>query len=46
MRAHALAGNRAEALRVYARCRQILSEELGVDPSPPTESVYLEILRA
>jgi DNA-binding SARP family transcriptional activator len=46
MRAHASAGNRAEALRVYDRCRRLLSDELGVDPSPPTEAVYLEILRA
>ena len=46
MRAHALAGNRAEALRVYERCRRLLSDELGVDPSPPTEAVYLEILRS
>jgi DNA-binding SARP family transcriptional activator len=46
MRAHADAGNRAEALRVYDRCRRLLADELGVDPSPPTEAVYLEILRA
>jgi DNA-binding SARP family transcriptional activator len=46
MRAHAAVGNRAEALRVYERCRRLLSEELGVDPSPPTEAVYLDILRA
>jgi DNA-binding SARP family transcriptional activator len=46
MRAHATAGNRAEALRVYARCRRLLADELGVDPSPPTEAVFLEILRA
>ncbi len=45
MRAHAGAGNRAEALRVYARCRRLLADELGIDPSPPTEAVYLEILR-
>jgi DNA-binding SARP family transcriptional activator len=46
MRAHHSAGNRAEALRVYDRCRRLLSDELGVDPSAPTEAVYLEILRA
>jgi SARP family transcriptional regulator, regulator of embCAB operon len=45
MRAHAAVGNRAEALRVYERCRSLLSEELGVYPSPQTEAVYLEILR-
>ena len=46
MRAHAAVGNRAEALRVYERCRSLLSEELGVPPSPRTEAVYLEILRS
>jgi SARP family transcriptional regulator, regulator of embCAB operon len=46
MRAHAAVGNRAEALRVYERCRSLLSEELGVSPSPQTEAVYLEILRS
>jgi SARP family transcriptional regulator, regulator of embCAB operon len=46
MRAHAAVGNRAEALRVYERCRSLFSEELGVSPSPQTEAVYLEILRS
>ena len=46
MRAQAALGNRAEALRVYERCRSLLSEELGVPPSPQTEAVYLEILRS
>jgi DNA-binding SARP family transcriptional activator len=46
MRAHAAVGNRAEALRVYERCRSLLSEELGVPPSSQTEAVYLDILRS
>ena len=46
MRAHAAVGNRAEALRVYELCRSLLSEELGVPPSPQTEAVYLDILRS
>jgi len=46
MRAHAAAGDRAEALRVHEACRKLLSEELGVDPSPETEAVHLEILRS
>ena len=45
MQADAAAGNPAEALRVYERCRQFLADELGVYPSPETEAVYLEILR-
>jgi class 3 adenylate cyclase/DNA-binding SARP family transcriptional activator len=46
MRAHFSAGNRAEALRAYERCRKLLAEELGISPSAPTEAVYVEILRA
>ena len=46
MKMHAAAGDRAEALRVFARCRELLRDELGVSPSPRTEAVYLEILRA
>jgi peptide/nickel transport system substrate-binding protein len=45
MHAHAAAGNRAEALRAYERCRRLLSEELGAYPSPETESIYRELLR-
>ena len=44
MIAHASAGNRAEALRAYERCRCLLAEELGVSPSPQTEAVYVQIL--
>jgi YVTN family beta-propeller protein len=46
MNAHAMAGNRAEALRVYERCRRLLAEELGAYPSPETESIYRELLGA
>jgi DNA-binding SARP family transcriptional activator/streptogramin lyase len=45
MQAQSAAGNDAEALRTYQRCRALLSEELGAYPSPETEAVYLEILR-
>ena len=45
MRIHAALGNRAEALRVYEQCRHLLTGELGTDPSPETEAVYLELLR-
>jgi DNA-binding SARP family transcriptional activator len=44
MRLHAVVGNPAEALRVYARCREILAAELGVRPSPETELVRRQIL--
>ena len=46
MVAHVAAGNRAEALRVYERCRRLLAEELGTYPSPETESIYRGLLEA
>jgi YVTN family beta-propeller protein len=46
MEAHAAAGNRAEALQVYERCRRLLAEELGTYPSPETESIYRGLLEA
>ena len=46
MVAHAAAGNRAEALRVYEQCRVLLATELGAYPSPETESIYRELLEA
>ena len=46
MRALNESGNRAGALLAYERCRKLLAEELGADPSPETEAVYLEILRS
>jgi SARP family transcriptional regulator, regulator of embCAB operon len=46
MRAHAAAGNRAEALRTYEQCRRLLAEELGADPSRETQAVHLELLGA
>jgi YVTN family beta-propeller protein len=46
MEAHVEAGNRAEALRVYEQCRQLLAEELGAYPSPETDSIYRALLEA
>lgn len=46
MQMHAEIGNRAEALRVFGKCRELFREELGADPSQETERVFLEILRA
>ncbi len=45
MLAHAARGNRAEAIRVYHRCRELLKEDLGVSPSVETEALYLKLLR-
>lgn len=46
MRAHAAAGNRAEALRVFARCRRLFRDELGAEPSAQTTEVFTGILRS
>lgn len=46
MRAHGLAGNRAEALRVYANCRKLFRDELGAEPSEQTRAIFLSIIRA
>src|SRR5262249_26106652 len=35
----------AEALAVYAEARELLASELGVDPSPQLEQIYLGVLR-
>ena len=39
MRCYQALGRRAEALRVYERCRKLLSCRLGVAPSPATEAL-------
>jgi branched-chain amino acid transport system substrate-binding protein len=44
MTVHAAAGNRAEALRIYERCRRFLADELGAYPSPETEAIYRRLL--
>jgi DNA-binding SARP family transcriptional activator len=46
MRLHARLGNRGEALRVFARLRELLRDELGTNPSPQTEALFREILTA
>jgi SARP family transcriptional regulator, regulator of embCAB operon len=45
MRAHAMLGNRAEVHRVYERCRKLLMDEVGIDPSPELETLYRSLLR-
>jgi WD40 repeat protein/DNA-binding SARP family transcriptional activator len=46
MRALLATGNGAAGLRAYERCRSLLVEELGVDPSPETQALHLELLRS
>lgn len=40
------AGNPSEAVRAYHTYRRMLAEELGADPAPEVERLYLHILRA
>lgn len=44
MAAHAAAGNRGDALRAYERCRRVLAEEMGVQPSAETGDAYVKLL--
>lgn len=45
MRIHTAAGNPAEALRAYDRCRRLLAQELGVYPAAETAALHLALLR-
>ncbi|RLT40554.1 MAG: transcriptional regulator, partial [Chloroflexi bacterium] len=44
MRYQAESGDSAAALITYERCRSILGEELGADPSPVTQEMHSRIL--
>jgi DNA-binding SARP family transcriptional activator len=44
MRALAVVGRHAEALGAYDDLRKRLADELGVDPSPETQSAFAELL--
>jgi DNA-binding SARP family transcriptional activator len=46
MRMLAANGDRAEAVRVYQQCRELLDKELGVAPSSETETLYRNIAGA
>ncbi|MDI9917317.1 AAA family ATPase [Rhodococcus sp. IEGM 1379] len=45
MRGYLGLGDRAQALDLATRCRQALSDNLGVAPSPETEQLFLTALR-
>ena len=44
MRSYVAIGNPSEAVMVYHGLRELLSEELGTDPSDDTEALYVELL--
>lgn len=41
---HARTGDRVEALKLYATCREVLQQELGVAPDARTEEVHRSLL--
>jgi DNA-binding SARP family transcriptional activator len=43
MRCHVRLGERAQALRQYELCRQILKLEFGVPPEPSTEALFARV---
>ncbi len=45
MRIYAARGSDARALHQYQHCKEVLVEELGIDPSTETTQLYQEILR-
>lgn len=45
MRGYAELGETSSALVEFERCRRLLAAELGVDPSPQTREVYLNVVR-
>ncbi|MCH7714402.1 MAG: hypothetical protein IIC99_12355 [Chloroflexi bacterium] len=44
MRAFAPTGNRAKAVAAYHDFRELLANEMGTDPEPETQALYLKIL--
>ena len=46
MRALEEAGRRAEALEAYAQAREVISDELGVDPGSELKRLYADLLAA
>jgi len=45
MHLYHLLGRNAEAIAQYQRCREILQDELGVDPAPETKALYSTLAR-
>ena len=42
MRAYVATGNQAKAVATYHEFRELLAPEVGTDPEPETEALYLE----
>lgn len=46
MQLYAKKGARADALNVYQECRQLLREELDINPAPETRQIYKQLLNS
>lgn len=46
MRALAAQGNTAESIVAFGAMREVLSDELGIDPSPASRALHEQLLRA
>lgn len=46
MRALAAQGNHAESIAAFGRMREVLSDELGIDPSPASRALHERLLRS
>jgi ATP/maltotriose-dependent transcriptional regulator MalT/DNA-binding SARP family transcriptional activator len=44
-RIYAAMGDRAAVVRQYSRCCEVLSREIHTEPSPQTQSLYLDLLK-
>ncbi len=44
MQAYAGLGETEQALRAFERCRQMLAEDLGADPSAQTRAIHMQVL--
>jgi len=44
MRAYTAMGDTGQAARAYQRCREALTEELGIEPGPETQALYQALL--
>ena len=45
MRAYVLAGRRVEALQAFDRCRELMADQLGIDPPAAMQALHLQVLR-
>lgn len=45
LRIYAAMGDRAAVVKQYSRCREVLLREINTEPSPQTQTLYLDLLK-